>query len=494
MISPEMSASLDDGDFSVAPDSRSALYQSPNQLTRRPAVNRVMTSTLFRACVAGFTAAAMAVAACVPALAAERVGRSISLLRDAEAETLIADYARPLLKAAGLGAATVQVKLVNDDTFNAFVADSRHIFINAGAIIDSQTPNELIGVLAHEIGHLAANHLAQLRSEIRRMQILSAIAMIGGVAAGAAGGGGAAAGALATGGLQFGQRSLLMYARENETAADQLALKYLAQTGQSANGMLQTFRRFADQQMFMSGHIDPYVQTHPMASDRIAMIEEAARKSPYFDKPDDPALKARHDLVRAKFVAFTRNAQSVVRMYPPSDTSLAADYARAIVAFRFSDPKSALARMDALIKRAPNDPYFWELRGQIMLETGDPKGAVAPLRKAVALAPRAGLIRVMLGQALVGTGDARLVDEAITALTQGIGDDPDQPIGYRQLAIAYAKKGNIPMADLASAQGTFASGDIETAKKYAIRAQEKLKTGSPGWLRADDIITYKASR
>lgn len=456
-------------------------------------VNRATMTRFCRASVAVATAVAIALSSSLPAFAAEQ-SRSISLLRDAEAEALIADYTRPLLKAAGLGAATVQVKLVNDDTFNAFVADSRHIFVNAGAIIDSTTPNQLIGVLAHEIGHLAANHLAQLRSEIRRMQILSALALLGGVAAGVAGGGGAAAGAVATGGLQFGQRGLLMYARENETAADQLALKYLDQTSQSAKGMLETFQRFAGQQMFMSAHIDPYIQTHPLAADRIAMIDELARKSKFFDKQDDPSLKARHDLVRAKFAAFTRNAQSVMRLYPPSDTSLAADYARAIVAYRFADPKSAIARADALIKRSPNNPYFWELEGQILLEIGKPREAVAPLRKAVALAPNAGLIRVLLGQALVGTGDAKLTDEAIAALTKGIGDDPDQPVGYRQLAIAYAHKNNIPMADLASAQGSFASGDIEIAKKYAIRAQENLKTGSPAWLRADDIITYKTPK
>ncbi|SFM34463.1 Putative Zn-dependent protease, contains TPR repeats [Pleomorphomonas diazotrophica] len=473
---------------------RSALYQAPDTLTRVPIVNRAMITRFRRSSVAILTAAAVAVSSTLPTLAAERSRGGISLLRDAEAEALIADYTRPLLKAAGLGGATVQVKLVNDDTFNAFVADSRHIFVNAGAIIDSTTPNQLIGVLAHEIGHLAANHLAQLRSEIRRMQILSALAVLGGVAAGVAGGGGSAAGAFATGGMQIGQRGLLIYARENETAADQLALKYLAATGQSAKGMLETFQRFAEQQMFMSAHIDPYIQTHPLATDRIAMIDELARKSKAFDKPDDPALKARHDLVRAKFAAFTRNSQSVMRLYPPSDTSLAADYARAIVAYRFADPKSALTRMDALIKRSPNNPYFWELKGQILLETGKPREAVAPLRKAVALAPNAGPIRVLLGQALVGTGDGKLTDEAIAALTKGIGGDPDQPIGYRQLAIAYARKDNIAMADLASAQGSFASGDIETAKKYAIRAQEKLKTGSPAWLRADDIITYKIPR
>lgn len=460
-------------------------------MTRVADVNRTQPRSLFHRCTAGVAALSILLAASLPAGAAGKA-RSVSLLRDAEAEMLIADYTRPLLKAAGLGAATIRIKLVNDDQFNAFVADSRHIFINAGAIIDSETPNELIGVLAHEIGHLAANHLAQLRSEVQRMQILSAIMMLGGVAAAAAGGGSGAAAAAATGGFQIGQRSVLMYARENETAADQLAIKYLNTTGQSAKGMLDTFKRFADEQMFLSSRIDPYIQSHPMAADRIAMIDELARKSKYFDKTDAPALAERHKLVRAKFLAFTANAQTVTREFPASDTSLAADYARAIVAYRFADPKSAVARIDGLIKRAPDNPYFWELKGQVLLETGNPKAAVAPLQKAVSLAPGAGLIRVMLGQALVGTGDASQTDAAIAALTKGIGDDPDQPLGYQHLAIAYARKGNIPMADLATAQGNFAKGDIPAAKQYAIRAQEKLKTGSPAWLRADDIITYKA--
>jgi predicted Zn-dependent protease len=258
--------------------------------------------------------------------------------------------------------------------------------------------------------------------------------------------------------------------------------------------MVNVFARLADQQLFSASISDPYAISHPMAADRLAQIQELAEKSKNYGKVDDPALQARHDLVRAKFVAFTSSPQKTARAYPDTDDSLAAGYARAIVAYRYGDPKSAVARVDELIAAMPKNPYLWELKGQILLETGSPKAAIEPLRKAVALAPKEGLIRAMLGHALVASDDDRLLAEAVKELTKGIGDDPDQPIGYRQLAIAYARQGNIAMADLATAQGAFAGGDIQAAKQYATRAQANLKMGSPAWLRADDIVTYKKPR
>lgn len=452
-----------------------------------------MSRPWFRPAVAFLATAALLAADLAPALAQ---GRKLAIVRDAEAESLIRDYVRPILKVAGLGGATVQIKIVNDPVFNAFVADGRRIFVNSGTIIDTETPNQLIGVLAHETGHLAGNHLARMREAIARAQLLSAIAMIGGAAAAAAGGmagvegagrGGVAA---ALGGAQVGQRSILAYQRSEETTADRMAITYLEKTGQSPRGMLETFKRLSDQQLFLSGR-DPYTLTHPLAQDRIAQIEEVAARSPFFDVPEDPALQLRHDLVRAKFVAFTRDAGTVGRLYPPGDTSLPALYARAVVTYRYGDPRAAVTAVDGLIAQQPRNPYFWELKGQVLLESGKPAAAIEPLRKAVSLAPKEGLIRVMLGQALVGAGDPKLLKEAVEALTKGLGDDPDQAIGYRQLAIAHAQLGNIPMADLATAQGAFAAGDIKAAKQYAMRAQEKLKRGSPSWLRADDIVSYK---
>ena len=454
-----------------------------------------MPIPLVRSVVAGITAAALVLTLVAPAAAQ---GRRLSLVRDAEAESLIREYARPILKAAGLGGAEIEIKIVSDRTYNAFVADGRHIFLNAGTIMQSETPNELIGVIAHETGHLAGGHLARLREAIVRAQILSAIAMIGGAAAAVAGGtsdlpgvgrGGAA---VALGGAQIGQRSLLAYQRGEESTADRAALTYLEQTGQSARGMLDSFKRLAGQQIFSSSFTDPYALSHPLASDRLAALEEVARNSRHFDRVDDPALQLRHDLVRAKFIAFTGSAQQAQRAFPPGDQSLPAAYARAVTAYRYGDPKGAVRLVDDLIARQPGNAYFWELKGQILLETGSPKAAVEPLRKAVSLAPREGLIRVMLGHALVASDDPRFLKEAVEALNKGLGDDPDQGIGYRQLAIAHARLGNIAMADLATAQGAFAAGDIKAAKQYAQRAQAKLKRGTPAWLRADDIVTYKA--
>ncbi|WP_175577726.1 M48 family metalloprotease [Mongoliimonas terrestris] len=443
------------------------------------------------------TAGAMVLTSLAPAFAQ---GRRVSLIRDAEAEALIADYARPILKAAGLGGATVEIKIVNDPSFNAFVADSRHIFINAGTLMQSETPNELIGVIAHETGHLAGNHLARLREAIRKAQILSAIGMIGGAAAAVGGsssgvpGAGRAGAAAAVGGAQMGQRSLLAYQRTEESAADRAALTYLEKTGQSARGMLDVFERLADQQLFSAMFSDPYALSHPLAAERLSQVRTVAEQSRHFGKADDPSLVARHALVRAKFVAFTGDANKTARAYPPNDTSLAAQYARAVVAWRYGDPRSAVRAVDALIEQVPSNAFFQELKGQILLESGQPRQAIEPLRRAVKLAPKAGLIRVMLGHALVASGEDGVLKEAIEHLTKGLGDDPDNGIGYRQLAIAHARTGNIALADLATAQGAFAGGDIKAAKQYAQRAQAKLKRGSPAWLRADDIVTYNPPR
>lgn len=438
--------------------------------------------------VAAFTALALLATSALPAAAAPR---SLSLVRDAEAEALIADYARPLLKAAGLGQATITVRIVDDREFNAFVADSRHIYVNTGTVIDCERPNQLIGVLAHEIGHLAANHLAQLRARLSRLKVISVLAILGGAAAGVASGNGQIGAATMMGTLQVGQNSLLAYARDQESVADAMALRYLEATHQSAKGMMETFEELANQQLFASASANPYLQTHPLAQQRLEAIETKARASRYFDVQDSPELQARHDLVRAKFLAFTNSGQQILRAYPASDTSLAADYARAVAAYRFSDPTTAISVVDGLIKRAPADPYFWELKGQILYETGRVKEAVAPLRKAVALAPSSGLILSLLGRALVGTEDAKALGEAISLLEKSTEADPDQPLAYAQLAIAYARRGDIALADLATAQGAFARGDFTAARQYAARAQSRMKTGSAAWLRADDIATYK---
>ncbi|NVK35031.1 MAG: M48 family metallopeptidase [Rhodobacteraceae bacterium] len=420
----------------------------------------------------------------------------VVLVRDAEAEQLLRDYAKPIFKAAGLQNASPEIILVNDKSFNAFVPDSSRMFINIGVILESETPNEVIGVIAHETGHIAGRHLVRLRSAASNAQIISVIGMIlgaGAVAAGAVTGssdvtGGGAAAALGSGAI--GQRSFLSYRRGEEAAADRAALKYLAATRQSAAGMLKTFERFAEQQVFSARFTDPYAQSHPMARDRYVSLATAAQQSKYFNQKDSASLQHRHDMVRAKLYAFTNHPNSVAKAYPRSDKSMPAQYARAIAAMQ-SRARGAQKAIDDLIRQQPNNPNFYELKGQALIESGKPKAAIAPFRKAVSINPNEGQYLIWLGYALVSSNDAGALPEAKSVLKKGLQRDPNSNIGYSQLAIAHARLGETPQADLTTAQGLLIRGDLQAAKRYATRAQKNLKRGSPAWLQADDIVSYK---
>jgi predicted Zn-dependent protease len=440
----------------------------------------------------------IAVAAAGSPAQAQNPNQGIPLIRDAETEQLLRDYTHPVLKQAGLAQQKIQIVIINDRAFNAFVADGRRIFVNAGALMESQSPNQIIGVLAHETGHIAGGHLSRLRDQLATVQTASIIAMLlglGAMAAGARSGAGSGLGQAGMAALTAPQeamrRTLLAYQRSQEEQADRAAVKLLTATGQSAKGMHDTFKRFAEQIMFSSRLVDPYVQSHPMPTERVAALAELARSSPYWDKKDSPDLQARHDMMRAKLSGFMERPDTVARRYPASDTSLPARYARAIAAYRHADPRSALGQIDALIQAQPNNPYFHELKGQALLESGRPGDAIAPLRRAAHLAPTPALIQMMLAQALIASNDPRHVEEAIPLLQAALVREPDAPDGYTQLAMAYGRKGDLAQADLASAQAAFARGDGRTARELATRAKTRFKVGTPGWVKADDIVSAR---
>jgi predicted Zn-dependent protease len=432
-------------------------------------------------------------------VAAQSPGRKPSVVRDAETEQLLRDYAAPIFRAAGINASATKIFLVNERSFNAFVANGQKIFINVGALMDADTPNEVIGVLAHETGHIQGGHLARLRQQLANAQVLSVIGMLAsaGAVVGAAqsGGrvgtsGGAGMGTIA-GSQELVMRNLLAYQRSEEQAADQAAVRYLSATAQSPAGMLKTFRKFSDSGFFRSTSLDPYLLSHPLPSERIGQLENLAKQSPHFNKKDAPALQARHDLMRAKLFGFTERHDTVLRRYPMSNTSAPARYARAVLAYKGGRLSEALSLMDGLLRDQPNNAYFWELKGQALLESGRAREALEPLRRAVALVPGAVPIRAMLGHALVATGDARLLDQAINELSNATTREPELGEAYEQLATAYGRKGNIGMAELASAQAFFNRGDLKYAQTQASRAMEKLPKGSPGWLKAEDIFNYR---
>ncbi|HTT49164.1 MAG TPA: M48 family metalloprotease [Pseudolabrys sp.] len=426
---------------------------------------------------------------------AQAQGRGVPLIRDTEIEQLLRDYAAPILKVAGLSKQDVHIVILNDRTFNAFVMDGRHIFINAGALFDARTPNEVIGVFAHETGHLAGGHLMKLRAELARAQTASIVALLAGVGAAVAGAraGSGNIGAAAIMAPQSAiQRSLLAYVRTQEDQADHAGVKFLTATGQSAKGMLDLFKRLSDESLFNSRYVDPYLQTHPLPPERVAALEVMAKASPYFDRKDPPELQLRHDMMRAKLSGFLDRPDTVYRRYPLSDHSLPARYARAISTYRYGNGRDAIAQIDGLIQSQPNNPYFYELKGQALLEGGHPADAIAPLRRAAALAHNAPLIDILLGQALIATDNVKNAEEAVPLLRTALSREPESPDAYAQLAMAYGRKGDLAQADLAAAQAAFNRGDLKTAQQLASRAKTRLPVGSPAWVRADDIVSVKA--
>lgn len=438
--------------------------------------------------------------ALTPVTASAQQG-GMRLLRDAEIEQLLRDYTRPILRAAGMEKQNIQIVIINNASFNAFVADGRRIFVNHGALMQSATPNQLIGVLAHETGHLAGGHLSKLRQRLAEAQTQMIVAMllgVGAMAAGARGGnsnsslGNVGAAAVAAPQAML-MNTMLAYQRQHEENADRAGVDFLNKTGQSAKGMYETFQRFSSDSLFASRGADPYMQSHPMPRERVAALEGLAKSSPYWDKKDDPALVLRHELMRAKTSGFMEPRDTVIRRYPPSDTSLPAQYARAISTYRHGDLSVAIAQIDALIKAQPNNPYFFELRGQALLEGGKPNEAIAPLRRAVQLASKAPLIEMMLGQALIASGNNAYTDEAIRILKGAIAREGEAPAGYQQLAMAYGRKGELAEADLASAQAAFLRGDNKTARDLASRAKARFAVGTPGWVKADDILAAKVA-
>lgn len=424
--------------------------------------------------------------------------RNVSIIRDAEIETLLAEYAKPILQAAKLENRGIEVILVNELSFNAFVS-GRRIFVNIGAILNAQTPNEIIGVLAHEAGHLAGRHQERLRAQLDRTKTLAIVGTllgVGAIVAGSATGngdaGGAAGGAIIGAAPQMAARSLLSYKRGEEINADNAALQYLRTTKQSPKGMLTTFERFAQRLALAGVRPDPYLLSHPLPRERINLLERAARKSPYFDRSDPKALQLRHDLARAKIAAFSEGLPGLQRLFGSAPKSLPALYGRAIALDLVGRSNDALKIMDALIKAQPANPYFYEMRGEILLKLRKVNDAVQAFVKATKLdRSGSGLIQARLGFAYVATADQANAKKAISAVRKGIQANPDNFNAYRTLSSAYALSGDVAEAELAMAEGHFKAGNVRDAKIFAGRAVQKLVPGQPSWQRAKDILLVK---
>jgi predicted Zn-dependent protease len=443
----------------------------------------------------GLTVAALLIAGFVflPALQAHAQGQSLSFIRDTEAERVLRSKLDPILLAAGLVPQDVHLYLVNDPSINAFVAEGQNMFLNTGLLMTLETPNQITGVMAHETGHMAHGDLVRAGAGIKAATIPLLLSMAAGLAAIIAGAG-AAGTAIMMAGQQIAERTFLAYSRTVEANADQAGMRFLTATHQSGEGMLQVFKKFEDQEILSSQHIDPFAQTHPAPADRIAALQDLVDASPYRDVKDSPETIYAFDMMRAKLRGYIQPSDVTIRQYPVSNTSKPARYARAMAYFKTPDMQNALGEIEGLLKDEPENPYFLEMYGQIKVEMGKVEEGIVPYRKAVEILPDAPLIRVALGAALLGTENAQYAREAVTQLQMGLAQDFDDPYGWYELAQAYSRTGQPGKADLATAERFFVVDDYRDAIQFATRAQRVLPPASTDWQRAVDIVAISQTQ
>ncbi len=422
----------------------------------------------------------------------------LNLIRDAEIENTIRTFVIPIWRAAGLDPNAVEIMIVQDPSLNAFVAGGQRIFLNTGLIMRTETPNQLIGVLAHESAHISGGHLARMQEELRAlstMQILETILAGGAMAGGAVSGGGVGRGG-PTGGVNRAPGSImsfLKYSQTQESAADQAARSYLQKTGQSPKGTIEFLRTLQKEERLAINQRDPYLTTHPLTPDRIAAFEEAAARSPYVNKPDTPQFLTMHQRMVAKLYGFVAPDVALQR-YSEADRSVPARYARGIALYRKGSLGSALLTIDGLLKESPNDPYFNELRGQMLYENGRAVEAVASYRRAVQLLPASGLLKIDLARALLDTNNADNDREALRNLELAVQTESGSFELWRLMAAGYSKQNNAGMTSLARAEMAILRGQRSEAQSHAATAERSLPPGTPAWHRAQDIKAYIDSR
>ncbi len=414
-----------------------------------------------------------------------------SILRDAETEQLLNDMAAPLVEAAGLEPGNVDIVLINDPSINAFVAGGQAIYIHSGLIDAADTANEVQGVIAHELGHITGGHINRFSEGVGNATNITLLSFLLGAAAVAAGGGGEAVSGILAAGQRAAMGSFLAFSRVQEASADAAGVEYLSKAGLSGRGSLSFFGKLQNQE-FRRGiprnAETEFVRTHPLSSQRISRLREDYTRDPAWDAPDDVVIQTRFERVKAKLSGYLSTPERTLLDYPETDQSVAARYARAYAYHKNALMDQALAETASLIESDPSDPFFLELKGQVLLESGRPDQALAPLRKATELTGNHPLIGSIFGHALIATENRENFEEAERVLRAAVGRDRMNPFAWYQLGIVYAARGDEPRALLASAEQQVLRRDYMSALRSAQGAEARLPIETPDWLRAQDIV------
>ncbi|WP_439533397.1 M48 family metalloprotease [Polymorphobacter sp.] len=431
------------------------------------------------------TAAVLALAAAPPAAAQ-------SILRDAETERFFKDMAKPLIEAADLDPGSVQIVMIGDPTINAFVTGGQNVFFHSGLLLAADNVNEVEGVMAHELGHIAGGHNVRFGEGAGPATAISLLSLLGAAAAVAAGAGEAGMALLGMG-TQAATGKFLSFTRDQESRADQAGARYLGIAGISGRGSIDFFKKLQGQEFRLAiPQNNEYARTHPLSGTRISNLQAVYEASPAYDHKPPAGLSARFERIKGKLAGYVEEPTRVMQLYPESDTSIPAHYARAYAWHRSAYVDQALKEADYLLAKSPNDPYFLELKGQILLESGRADDAVPVLRAAVANAPDEPLIMTLLGHALISTEKPDLYAEAEPLLKKAIARDRENPFAWYQLGVIYDRTGDEPRAALASAERLSMQGNPAGAAHNARIALNGLPRGTPDWIRADDIALAAA--
>jgi predicted Zn-dependent protease len=412
-----------------------------------------------------------------------------SILRDAETEELLKDMVAPLVEASELEPGNVELVLINDGSINAFVAGGQAIYVHSGLINEAETANEVQGVLAHELGHITAGHVVRFDERTKRATNISILSLLLGVGAALAGAGEGAMGIIAAG-QQAAMGSFLSFNRDQEASTDLAGARYLSGAGITGKGMIKFFERLRGNEIragYSQADEAAYARTHPLSGDRIQVLRGLLEKDPAWDAPPDLALQERFVRAKAKLFGYLAEPQRTLNAYPPRDTSIPARYARAYAYHKEARVDMALAEADALLAVEPDNPWFLELKGQVLLESGRPMDALAPLRRATELTRSHPLIAGMLGHALIATENKANFPEAEQVLRASVQKDRYNPFAWYQLGVVYEARGDIPRARLASAEQQVMNRLYPQALMNAQAAEASLPYGSPDWIRAQDV-------
>ena len=420
-------------------------------------------------------------------LSGQTTARAISLIRDTEIENTIRVYSQPIFEAAGLAASDIQIHIVSDHTLNAFVAGGQRLFINSGLLMEAEDAGQVIGVIAHETGHISGGHLVRLQESLKNSTAKSILTMVLGGIAAIATGQGEAASAVIAGSATLQQRSILSYTRTMEQSADQAAVAFLDETGYSSRGLLHFLSKLSGQELLSTERQDPYLRSHPLTHDRIEFMRNHVATSPHSETPLRADLVQAHNRMRAKLKGFINPPSRTLREYKANSSSFAARYARTVAYKKLFKIDQALALLEDLLAESPNDPFLFELKGDVLQDAGRIAESILPYQKAVDILPWAALIRVNLAQSQLELKDTQASDAALKNLQQAVRYEPEMPLLWRLLATAHARNEDQANVMLSLAEEALLKGKKAEARQRAKQAMDLLTEGTASWIRAQDI-------